>query len=178
VLGIRITPGELAGNGGLGYYTLHMTAAKIVRIDSSSAAITEAIAEQLGQKLKGGEVIELTSDLGGGKTTFVRGLARGLGSQAHVSSPTFKISNVYKSPKLELHHFDFYRLNEPGVVANELAEVLGDPSIVVVIEWGEIVNDVLPAKRLTIRLTATDDQTRTLEFDYPKELQYLVKDLS
>jgi tRNA threonylcarbamoyladenosine biosynthesis protein TsaE len=154
-----------------------MTSTKSKTYATTTANQTEALAEQVGRNLKGGEVVELVSDLGGGKTTFVRGLARGLGSNAHVSSPTFKISNIYKTPKMKLHHFDFYRLNEPGLVANELAEVLGDPGIVVAIEWGEIVSDVLPAERLMIRFTALDDNRRNIEFDYPAQLNYLIRGL-
>jgi len=81
-----------------------------LRITSESPEATEQLAEAIGRRLTGGEVIELVSDLGGGKTTFVRGLARGLGSADVVSSPTFTVSKVYKADKLELHHFDFYRL--------------------------------------------------------------------
>jgi tRNA threonylcarbamoyladenosine biosynthesis protein TsaE len=114
--------------------------------------------------------------LGGGKTTFVRGLARGIGSKDRVASPTFTISRVYQAADdKQLHHFDFYRLNEAGIIAAELAEVVDDPDNVTVIEWGEIVHNVLPAKRLTIEITRTGDDTRTISVNYPDSLEYLVR---
>lgn len=129
----------------------------------------------MGSRLRGGEVIELVSDLGGGKTTFVRGLARGLGSPDRVSSPTFTLTNEYDAGKLHLFHYDFYRLNEPGVMADELAEAVHDPQAIVVVEWGDIVENVLPAERITVRLEAVGENERRLTFTYPKKLEYLIE---
>ncbi len=160
-----------------------MSTAQTLQIVSTSSDTTEKLAARLAVNLKGGEVIELVSDLGGGKTTFVRGLARGLGSSAHVSSPTFKISNEYTIPSAQgqtlrkVIHFDFYRLNDPGLVANELAEVLGDPETVTIIEWGQIVEHVLPPQRLTIIFTPTSETARQLTFIYALSLGYLLKSL-
>jgi tRNA threonylcarbamoyladenosine biosynthesis protein TsaE len=143
---------------------------------SISSEATEQLAEQLGKTLRGGEVIELVSDLGGGKTTFVRGLARGAGSADKVASPTFTISKVYSCPRFEIHHFDFYRLDDPGIVADELAEIVGDPKTVVVVEWGDVVQHVLPAQRLTITITQTaDENSRQLSFACHPDYAYLVK---
>lgn len=128
-------------------------------------------------QLRGGEVIELISDLGGGKTTFVRGLARGAGSNDKVASPTFTINKVYKAPKFEIHHFDFYRLQEAGIVADELAEVVGDPHGVVVVEWGDVVQHVLPEERLSIAIQQTPAGARQLTFRAPTSLAYLVEGL-
>ena len=114
----------------------------------------------MGKRLQGGEVIELVSDLGGGKTTFVRGLARGIGSQDQVSSPTFTINNIYAGTTLKLYHFDFYRLFEPGIMREELAEILHEPEAITVVEWGGMVHDVLPADKLTITITATGETSR------------------
>lgn len=138
---------------------------------------TLALASVLGQKLRGGEVIELMSDLGGGKTTFVRGLAAGMGSLDRVSSPSFTLTNQYKAGDLTLQHFDFYRLSEPGIMRDELAEVVADPKMVTVVEWGGIVDDVLPAERLTIAITATTETGRELVFTYPTSLSYLMEQL-
>ena len=131
----------------------------------------------LGRKLRGGEVIELISDLGGGKTTFVRGLARGFGSTDKTASPSFTISKVYKAGQKELHHFDFYRLNEAGVVADELVELLDDPQIVVVVEWANLVHGVLPADRLSVTFKTTDENSRQITFQLPDSLNYLVEGL-
>jgi len=135
---------------------------------------TLELAGKVGRKMRGGEIIELVSDLGGGKTTFVRGLARGLGSTDMVRSPSFTLANQYRTKKLTLYHFDFYRLFEPGIMRNELAEVLNDPKAIAVIEWSKIIKDVLPAKRLTIRFKPLSENRRELTFNYPTELAYLI----
>ena len=146
-----------------------------MNVQTNDATETEQLGEDIGRKLRGGEVIELISDLGGGKTTFVHGLARGAGSTDHVSSPTFTVSKVYKTPKFEIHHFDFYRLAKAGLMEHELHELLGDPKVVVVVEWGEIVQHVLPDKRLTIEISQTESEARDFYMTYDPELEYLMK---
>jgi len=144
---------------------------------SESSEQTERFGEQLGKRLKGGEAIELKSDLGGGKTTFVRGLARGLGSRDNVGSPTFTICRIYAADRLSLYHFDFYRLQEAGIIADELAEAIQDPLVVTVVEWGEVVHDVLPDDRLAVAINVQADGTRVLEFDCPASRAYLLEGL-
>ncbi len=143
-------------------------------ITTVSPEETEAFAMNIGQRLQGGEVIELIADLGGGKTTFTRGLARGAGSSDAVSSPTFTVSKVYETPKFEIHHFDFYRLNDPGLNAHELEDLVGDPSAVVVVEWADGAQHVLPENRLAIRLSAVDDSVREIHLEYESSLAYLL----
>ena len=145
-----------------------------LQISSTSSEQTEEIASSIGSRLRGGEVVELRSDLGGGKTTFTRGLVRGTGSTDRVASPTFTISREYNAPKFTVVHFDFYRLNEAGIVADELDELIHDSTYVKVVEWGEIVGDVLPAERLSIELKQTGENARALSVSYPKSLEYLV----
>ncbi len=123
----------------------------------------------------------LTSDLGGGKTTFTKGLAKGLGSNDIVSSPTFTVSQVYTARDgLEIHHFDFYRLSEAGVVGYELAEVIDDPKIVSVIEWGDVVEEVLPARHVLIMLEriASGEENRLITIDLPAEAEHLKEALT
>lgn len=152
-----------------------------MRLNDSNA--TEKLGEQLGRNLRGGEVIELISDLGGGKTTLVRGLARGAGSTDHVSSPTYTISNIYNLPNVKgstshkLAHYDFYRLGDIGLMAHEIDEVLEDEQSIVVVEWGEIVKDVLPTNRLKIHLQTTGESARLLTIMCPKSLDYLLEGL-
>ena len=134
------------------------------------------LGRQIGRKLKGGEVIELLSDLGGGKTAFVRGLAAGMGSKDTVHSPSFTVSHEYRSGKLTLYHFDFHRLDDAGIVGQELVEILADPRAVVAVEWAGLVENILPAERLSIRFTVKSESERRLLFEYPKELSYLVPD--
>jgi tRNA threonylcarbamoyladenosine biosynthesis protein TsaE len=101
-------------------------------------------------------------------------MARGMGSQDHVASPTFTLSKVYKAGSLELHHFDFYRLGDAGLMAHELYDLIADPEVVLVVEWGDVVQHVLPDERLTIRITRNAEEAREIEFRYPENLQYLV----
>lgn len=124
----------------------------------------------LGKRLEGGEVIELRSDLGGGKTTFVKGLARGAGSKDTVNSPTFTLSRIYRAPKFTISHFDFYRLDDPGIMADQLAESVADDQIVTVVEWAGIVNDVLPDERISIELQplASSSEERRIIFNCPE----------
>jgi len=143
-------------------------------IHSTDSEATEQLAEKIGHRLRGGEVIELASDLGGGKTTFVRGLVRGAGSQDRVASPTFTISKVYSAPAFEIHHFDFYRLPEAGLIANELAEIIGDPRAVIVVEWARAVQHVLPSVRLKVHIEQTPDGSRRLTLQAPLPLQHLL----
>ncbi len=115
--------------------------------------------------LSGGEVIELTSDLGGGKTTFVQGLAAGLGYKQLVTSPTFTLSNIYALPDgRELHHYDLYRLNTAGVVGDELGEDIAEPHTITVIEWAGVAEGRLPADRLKINFEVVSAQRRRLQF--------------
>jgi tRNA threonylcarbamoyladenosine biosynthesis protein TsaE len=144
---------------------------------STSAVQTEQFAAKIGSKLRGGEVVELVSDLGGGKTTFTRGLVRGTGSLDRVGSPTFTLSREYTAPKFKIIHFDFYRLDEGGIVADELAEFIGDPAYVIVVEWGDVVQDVLPESRLNVKFEQTGDEERTIIASYPSELGYLLEGL-
>lgn len=152
-----------------------MSGVKTTEVVTNDAAATERLGEAMGKRLRGGETIELVSDLGGGKTTFVRGLARGFGSTDRVSSPTFTISHEYKAGDRRLYHFDFYRLNEAGIVADELAEAAHDAKASVVVEWGDIVADVLPADRITITIKATAEHDRELTLTYPDKLSYVVE---
>jgi len=154
-----------------------MSTGKTLQIKSTSSAETEKLAESIGSKLHGGEVIELVSDLGGGKTTFTRGLARGAGSEDKVGSPTFTLSREYVTPKFTIAHFDFYRLAEAGIVADELAEAIQDPKYVCVVEWGDIVHDVLPEKRLTVRIERTGEEERLLTLEYANEFAYIIEGL-
>jgi tRNA threonylcarbamoyladenosine biosynthesis protein TsaE len=142
---------------------------------SETSEQTEKVARQLGKALKGGETIELVSDLGGGKTTFVRGLAHGAGSKDKVASPTFTINKVYEAPKFTIDHFDFYRLAEPGIMADELSEVVGDPMIVTVVEWADSVQHVLPAERLTVTIKQKPTGERELHFKVSADLKYLLE---
>lgn len=142
---------------------------------------TENLGRQLGKLLTPPILIELRSDLGGGKTTFTRGLAKGFGSRVSVTSPTFTLSNSYssKASPWKIDHFDFYRLNDAGIMADELAESLQDKQTITVVEWGDIVADVLPKLRLMIEFkpVADNPEKRQIEFTYPTQLSNIISKL-
>lgn len=144
-------------------------------VHTAGVAETEELASEIGSRLRGGEVFELISDLGGGKTAFVRGLARGMGSPDHVSSPTFTIGKVYKSAKLALHHFDFYRLHDPGLMVHELGDIVGSADMVIAVEWGAIVDGVLPKQRVVVNISATSENAREITLTYPKKFGYIME---
>lgn len=121
---------------------------------------------RIGALLEGGEVIELVGDVGAGKTTFVRGVASGMGITETVQSPSFTINRVYDAPHgLRLVHYDFYRLDDPGIMADELHEELDDKRVVVIIEWAEAVGNVLPEDRLVLALGATGEEEREVTME-------------
>jgi tRNA threonylcarbamoyladenosine biosynthesis protein TsaE len=149
------------------------------QIASTESEYTERLGMALGSLLKAPMVLELRSDLGGGKTTFVRGLVRGLGSKDKVSSPTFTLKRQYKADHIEIHHFDFYRLSEPGVLSDQLEESLQNSRVITVVEWSDIVRDVLPDKRLIIefRPVSNNPDERLIEINYPETMRSLISKL-
>lgn len=133
-------------------------------IEAESEAALKDFGATLGGVLRGGEIIELVGDVGAGKTTLTKGVAAGMGVTETVQSPSFTISRVYDAPhELRLAHYDFYRLHDAGIMADELQETLQDPQTVTVIEWAGIVDGVLPADRLSISLTSPSETTRHLK---------------
>jgi tRNA threonylcarbamoyladenosine biosynthesis protein TsaE len=144
-------------------------------IISHSPEETEAIAAALAKKLKGGERIELVSDLGGGKTTFTRGLVAEIGSPDSVASPTFTISKEYTGGEFHVYHFDFYRLGEAGIISDEIVEIMDDNKAIVVVEWGGVVHDVLPNDRLTVQITPVSENERGITLTCPESLAYLTE---
>ena len=120
--------------------------------------------EAIGRSVSGGEVLELVGDIGAGKTTLTKGIARALGINEPVQSPTFTISRVYDSPKgLRLAHYDFYRLGEAGIMGDEIREAADDDSVMIV-EWAGAVDDDLPKDRLVVKITTISEEERLVEF--------------
>jgi tRNA threonylcarbamoyladenosine biosynthesis protein TsaE len=140
---------------------------------------TKSLAAALGASLKGGEVLAFHSDLGGGKTSFVKGLAVGMGVTGVVQSPTFTLSQIHPGHNgLELHHYDFYRLSDAGVMAAELAESLAQPGTVVAVEWGDIVHDVLPTDCIQVTLKVHEaDESRAVTITVPEKFDYVTRAL-
>ena len=121
---------------------------------SHSTQETEAIGEELAQKLRGGDVLAFTGSLGMGKTAFTRGLARGLGCRGRVTSPTFTIVNEYEG-RTPLFHFDMYRLGS----SDELFDIGWDDYLarggVCAVEWSARVTDALPEDTIIVDIART-----------------------
>ena len=125
---------------------------------------TFRLGEELGRKAVPGQVFTLTGDMGVGKTVFTQGLAKGLGIEEPVNSPTFTIVQVYEEGRLPLYHFDVYRIGD----VEEMDEVgfedyvMGDG--VSLIEWADLIEEILPEKRTRILIEKDLEQG----FDYRK----------
>lgn len=113
-----------------------------------------ALGEKLGTSLTGGEVIELVGDVGAGKTTLTKGIAKALNILDEISSPSFTIMKEYEgnvdSKSILLKHYDFYRLDDAGIMKNELVDSVGKDDVVTVVEWAKDTAGVLPEKRLEV----------------------------
>ncbi len=108
-------------------------------------------------------IIELVGDVGAGKTTFVRGLAIGLGIKEPITSPSFTISKTYALPQGgNLIHYDFYRLSDPGLMSEDLSENITDKNNIIIVEWGESVTDILPKDHIIITIKYNEDGTRSV----------------
>ncbi|MCR5754235.1 MAG: tRNA (adenosine(37)-N6)-threonylcarbamoyltransferase complex ATPase subunit type 1 TsaE [Acetatifactor sp.] len=121
-------------------------------IETESAQETFAFGEKIGRECKPGEVYTLIGDLGVGKTVFTQGVARGLGIEGPVSSPTFTILQVYEEGRLPFYHFDVYRIGD----VEEMDEIGYEDCIygdgVSLIEWANLIEEILPEhyQRITI----------------------------
>jgi tRNA threonylcarbamoyladenosine biosynthesis protein TsaE len=131
-------------------------------VTTASAAETHAIARELAASLQPDTTLALHGDLGVGKTTFVQGLARGLGVTDPVTSPTFNIFTLYKGGARTLVHMDAYRLeNERQIDALMLEDFLVSPWCLAV-EWPEKIAAWIPANALHLDLGITPDQRHTI----------------
>lgn len=122
---------------------------------------TERLGERLAEQLKAGDVITLEGDLGAGKTTFTKGIARGLGIQRVVNSPTFTIIKEYEG-HLPLYHMDVYRLEDQDEDLGFDEYFYGDG--VTVVEWAQFIQDMLPEEYLTITIKHVKEEEREFIF--------------
>lgn len=140
---------------------------------------TEHLGIQLGERANAGDIICLIGDLGTGKTHLTKGIAKGLGVEDHITSPTFNIVNEYRG-RLKFYHFDVYRVNDP----DEIAAIGFDEYIfgggISVIEWANYIDELIPKESLTITLEKVPELGSTFRkvkieytdtrYDYTKEL--------
>lgn len=133
----------------------------------TSADQTMAIGEKLAPLLAPRDLILLDGDLGAGKTTFTKGLGKGLGIKRPIKSPTFTIIREYQSGRIPLYHMDVYRLEQGGGDDLGLDEYFNGDGVNVV-EWSKFVADQIPANYLRIIFRRDDskgDNVRTISFD-------------
>ena len=134
-----------------------------IRTDSPEA--TRAVAGALGDLLVPGDLVLLVGDLGAGKTAFAQGLAHGLGVDERVTSPTFTIVQEYEG-RLPLRHVDVYRLDRVQDLHDLGFDELIDDGVTVV-EWGDLVEQAVPADHLVVRITPGDaDTERVLDLSF------------
>ncbi len=133
------------------------------QLRSTSEQQTEAIAEQMAKTLKGTEVIALFGGLGAGKTAFARGLARGLGIQDGVSSPTFALVNAYQG-RCWLYHFDMYRITSYDDLYSTGFFDYQDTGVML-IEWSENIEPFLPEPRINITISRVSDTERDITIE-------------
>ena len=127
-----------------------------------SPAETRALGARLARLLLPGDVLVLEGDLGAGKSEFTRGIARGLGIEGPVASPSFTILNVYDEGRIPLYHFDWYRLSgEDELYDMGLDEYLGGDGIAVV-EWPSRCPEAVPEDHLLIRIIPVDETSREI----------------
>lgn len=138
------------------------------RVVTASAGETERLGRETAAALRPGQVLALEGELGAGKTTFVRGLARGLGlpEGADVHSPTFVLVQEYAT-RVRLYHIDAYRLERAGDEDLRLLEDCMRPDSITVIEWPTRVARILPVDTIHIRISHLGGDRRAVEWAGP-----------
>ncbi len=135
---------------------------------------TQNLGKEFAKILKGGELIALYGNLGGGKTTFVQGLALGLGIKRRIISPTFIIIRSYKlrikNHELRImnfYHIDLYRTETSDDIGGlGIDEIIGNSNNIIVVEWAEKMKDFLPEKRIDIYFKYLDENKRKITVKY------------
>lgn len=144
---------------------------KNIKIHTKNDAETKSLAKKLASFLHKKDVVVLTGELGSGKTKFVEGFLSNFGLENEISSPTFTIVNEYSKNNTNIYHFDVYRLAD----SSEFYEIGGDEYFengICLIEWGELIEDVLPPNyiHITFSKDENDENSRILNIDYPDSI--------
>jgi tRNA threonylcarbamoyladenosine biosynthesis protein TsaE len=134
-----------------------------IELRAETADDTRTIGEALASLLRPRDTVLLTGDLGAGKTTLVQGVGRGLRVEEHVASPTFTLIREYAG-RLPVAHVDVYRLERVQDVVDLGLDEVGDPERVLLVEWGDTIEDLLGADVLRVELTTPepDEEARRI----------------
>jgi len=135
-----------------------------IELRTTAADDTRAVGKALAGLFRPRDAVALTGELGAGKTTLVQGIATGLGVTDQVVSPTFTLVREYRGTEIEIAHVDVYRLDRVQDVVDLGLDELGDGEALLLVEWGDAVEALLPPDHLTIELTTTagDDEERSI----------------
>jgi tRNA threonylcarbamoyladenosine biosynthesis protein TsaE len=128
---------------------------------TATADDTREVGAAIAPLLRIGDVLILTGELGAGKTTLVRGIASGLGAAEHVASPTFTLVREYVTGRLPVAHVDVFRLDRVQDVVDLALDELEGGACVLIVEWGDAVEELLPDDRLRVELTTEDPAAET-----------------
>ncbi len=131
-------------------------------IRAATAEDTRDVGAALAPLLRSHDVVVLTGELGAGKTTFVQGIARGLGATEHVASPTFTLVREYVSGRVPVAHVDLYRLEREQDVIDLALDELEEGERVLLVEWGDPVAELLADERLRVEFAADPDDVRRI----------------
>ena len=128
---------------------------------TATADDTREVGATIAPLLRIGDVLVLTGELGAGKTTLVRGIASGLGAAEHVASPTFTLVREYVTGRIPVAHVDVFRLERVQDVVDLALDELEGGACVLIVEWGDAVEELLPDDRLRVELTTEDPAGET-----------------
>lgn len=146
---------------------------------TKSSKETKNLAKKVAKALRPGDVVALNGDLGGGKTTFTKGLAEACGVAEPITSPTFMLSRVFKltsginsgSPAAShFYHFDVYRLeSSQELIDIGFVDIVDDKNSIVVVEWADKVENLIPEDAIKIKFSFVDDKTREITVWHPRQ---------
>lgn len=136
-----------------------------------SAQETMDLGREIARKLRGGEIISLIGDLGGGKTTFTKGIAEELKIDETITSPTFVLLKNYPGhiddKNIELVHIDAYRCETiEDIKSVGIEDYLGRDDVILVIEWADKIKEILPANIIDIKFAYVDENSRRIGYDF------------
>jgi len=129
---------------------------------TNNSKATKTLGRNFAKSLRVGDIICLYGDLGSGKTTFVQGLAEGIGVKEKIISPTFIIIRAY--PSKNFYHIDLYRIENDHIKGLGLEEILEDPFSITAIEWAQNLKSLMPEKRIDVKFSYSGENKRKVTF--------------